>query len=337
MVYLIVHQHIPQDRSAELLRDFYGIGVCGATVEAAFVSTADRLAGFTHHLMMSVYGSGVVHLDETGLRIVVDGKRTGHWLHVACTKKLTCYRIARRGDVFDIHSGIVVHDCFAPYFRLPGVRHALCGQHLLRELTALGEFEKEPWADEMHHLLQGACHEMNDIGAKLREIEKEKLLDPNQSPGRRKGYARRRKKLLKKMGMAHMSISSRYDAILKEAVQWHEKLLPFTKRRNKDGSVPKNIAKRIGHALAVRMAEYKDMVLLFTRNPDVPFTNNQAEQDVRMVKVHMKVSGCFRTLIGAQRLVALRSIISTAVKQGWRILETLASSSWDLALKLKAA
>ena len=95
----------------------------------------------------------VKHLDETGLRIAA---RT-RWLHVLCTPFLTVLRIgAGRGDVEKDLEGILIHDDYAAYFTLKGVRHGACNAHHLRELQSLIDIEKEDWAKSMHRLLERA-------------------------------------------------------------------------------------------------------------------------------------------------------------------------------------
>ena len=82
-----------------------------------------------------------------------------HWLQVAVTTLLTFYAVTcKRGEIIAGMVGVLVHDHFAPYFGLPGVLHALCNAHHLRELKALTEIEKEPWATDMARLLRLACH-----------------------------------------------------------------------------------------------------------------------------------------------------------------------------------
>lgn len=189
------------------------------------------------------------------------------------------------------------------------IAHALCNTHLLRELKALMENEKEPWAFAMFRFLRQVCHAIN---------------------------------VAKRLGVALDAgfiayIEARYDRILLQAALYHESRPPidaplFERRRR--GRKKHSI----GYNLFVRLPDHKNDVLRCVRNPAVPFTNNQAEQDVRMMKVHQKVSGCFRSTEGAENFAILRTVISTARKQGWNILQTLASQNpLALVLHLRSA
>ena len=113
------------------------------------------------------------------------------------------------------------------------------------------------------------------------------------------------------------TISKQYDEVIKQGLAYHEKrLLPNHTNR-------KNHRKRKGHNLLIRLRDHKAETLRFVTTEGVPFTNNQAEQDIRMVKVKQKVSGCFRSTDGAKEFAKIRSVISTARKQGLNLLEQL--------------
>ncbi len=229
----------------------------------------------------------VKHLDETGIRI--NGQT--HWLHVLCTPLLTILRIATgRKHIDETLNGIVIHDDLATYFTLEGVRHGACNAHHLRELQALIETEKEDWATAMHRLLIRA--------------------------NRAARFARKNDRDIPASLLAR--ISQTWDRILEQAIASHEQrppLQPGKRGRRK---------RRIGHNLALRLQKHKDGCLRFLTNPQVPFSNNQAEQDFRMSKLRQKISGGFRSMQGAWDFAKLRSVISIARKQGWNVLETLA-------------
>jgi transposase len=214
------------------------------------------------------------------------------WLHLASTSKLTFYRAEeKRGAMQENVGGIVVHDHFKPYYRMGGILHALCNAHHLRELQALVEIEKEPWAPRMQRLLRQACHATNLARAAKREL-KSAFID---------------------------LFMRRYDAILVDAIAFHEAQPALAAKTAKPGRV----AKRIGHNLAVRLRDFKSDATRFFVDLRVPFTNNQGEHDIKPAKLRQKVSGTFRTFQGAKDFATNRSLVSTARKLGWNIVETL--------------
>ncbi len=299
VVYLLQAQFLPERRVVAVMADLFGVFLSAATVAQMGRTCARRFAGFVEVVRMLVCGAPVKHLDETGLRI----GGTLHWLHIASTVRLTFYRIAGRGRMLADLIGIVVHDHWKPYYTLEGVLHALCNAHHLRELQALIDIEKEGWADRMQRLLRRACHATNRVR------EQGKSLNPA---------------LLALIGR-------RYDAILAEAVAFHEAQLPLPMRRR--GPPPR----RTGHNLALRLSTHKQDVLRFLTDPSVPFTNNIAEHDARMAKLRQKISGGFRSIAGAQDFTVIRSLLSTAAKQGWDMLATLAADPATLINRLKVA
>ena len=301
-IYLSAQHLIPEDRLADAMGDLFGADLlCPASIVTWSTAKAEELKPFVDHIAALTDCAAVRHLDETGFRI--GGKL--QWLHSVSTLALTHYRVSEtRGDIpATLVGGIIVHDHFKPYFRLPGVEHASCNAHHLRELKALIEFEEEPWAKKMFRLLLKANN------AVRRAIEHGESV-----------LAERIKR----------RILSLYDAIVAHGVAFHEQQPPLPKRPGTRGRQ----ALRPGHNLVVRLRDYKDDVLRFVSNFAVPFTNNLAEQDIRMMKVKMKISGGFRTKAGAETFAILRSVISTARKQGWNILKTLSSPTKTLIANL---
>ena len=224
-------------------------------------------------------------------------------MHIASTILLTLYRVSpKRGSLLENVCGIVVHDHWKPYYTLSGVLHALCNAHHLRELKALVEIEKEDWARKMQRLLRVACHATNL--ARAAEV----TLKP---------------------GLIAV-IERCYDAIVAEGVAFHE-AQPALGKVGKRGRAPR----RVGHNLLLRLLTRKPDVLRFLTDPTVPFTNNLAEQDARMMKVQQKISGGFRSEGGARDFATIRSVLSTARKQGWSLLETLLSEPVRLVDRLR--
>jgi transposase len=268
-VYLSNYQLIPEDRLQALFADISGMNIATATLAAMNAQAAAILAPVQEAVLENLKNAPVKHLDETGFRIA--GKT--QWLHVISNKLFTHYRVSpKRGDLLSGVSGIIVHDHWKPYFTLSGVTHALCNAHILRELKALAEIEKEAWARGMQRLMR--------LLARL-----ERLPD-----------ATTVKKIIRL-----------YDGIVAKGLAFHANQPPLSTRKNK---------RRIGHNLLLRLQNFKDAVLRFLTRDDVPFTNNQAEQDIRMMKVKQKISGSFRTQKGAEIFAIIRGFLSTKRKQG---------------------
>jgi transposase len=305
VIYLLHYQLLPENRLATLMADLFGVEVATATIARMSRACAERLHGFVDTVRDLVAGAPVKHMDETGFRI---GGKT-QWLHVASTALLTFYRVcAKRGSLLANVVGIVVHDHWKPYYTIEGVLHALCNAHHLRELKALVEIEKEEWARKMQRLLRRACHITNrarERGVPLRP----RLIE---------------------------CFERRYDAILAEGLAFHETQLPLVPAVIKAGGKRRGRApRRTGHNLLLRLTKHKEDTLRFLRDPTVPFTNNQAERDGRMMKLRQKISGGFRSLQGAMDFALIRSFVSTARKQGWNIIDALSRDPSNLAKSLR--
>ena len=209
----------------------------------------------------------VRHLDETGLRVA--GKL--HWLHTTSSQTLTFYRAEEKRSAIplDLKSGVVVHDGFVPYGALRQVEHALCNAHHLRELKALIEFDGEAWATPMRDTLlaaNAAVRQARETGATALAREQVEAFVES------------------------------YWAAVREGLAFHRALPKLARNPQSRG----RLKHRPGFNLLTRFKTFKDDVLRFLVDFDVPFTNNLAEQDIRMTKVKMKISGAFRTLAGAK-------------------------------------
>jgi transposase len=285
MVYLNQQQLLPFKRLTQLCEDLFGQPLSEGTAVAAQQLAFERLEPFERVLVDQLPQSPVVHLDESGLR--VEGKL--HWLHVASTVDLTfygvhCKRGAQAMDALGIVGacrGWVVHDHWKPYFTYKECLHALCNQHLLRELQGLWEQDREPWSRQLSELL------LEFRGAR----EKKGALNQRQF-----------KKALK-----------RYRTVLGRGRRLHPR-----RKRGQGRSAQSKAAN-----LLDRLQDFDLCVLAFLFDERVPFTNNQAEQDIRMIKVKQKISGCFRTFKGARIFCRIRSYISTCRKRGVNIWDAL--------------
>ena len=290
-VYLNVQQLTPEERVAEILQDLLGAAsACGASVAAWVRAKAAALEPVYRAIGERVAKAEVRCLDETGLRI--DGKT--RWLRTASTLAYIFYRAgeARSAVPTDFNGGVVVHDHFASYHSLENVDHAFCNAHILRELTAVIELDGEPWAEALRQTLLDA-HDA------VRQAKQAGL----------SAFAPVRIEVFE----------ARYRSAVAEGLAFHRKL-PELPRNPKARGNPK---KRPAHNLLIRLKTYKTETLRFLTDFEVPFTNNLAERDLRMMKVKTKISGAFRTLEGAVDFARLRSVISTDRKQGRNILNTL--------------
>jgi transposase len=281
------HQHfIPEDRLSEVLLDLFGCRMTPGTIAKTTLTLAQIIEPVVAEIACEVKAAAVKHLDETGLRI---GGKT-NWLHVVATETLSWYRVSpQRKDIevlADI-KGVVVHDHWKPYYQLLDVNHALCNAHHLRELKALEEIEQEPWAKSMNKLLLLACN-----------------------------YKHRYPKGIPKNIVARLT--QLYEQILQRGLSFHSSQSPLTRKGNRG-----RVKRRVGHNLLLRLQNFQSDVLRFLTEPDVPFTNNQAERDLRMMKCKQKISGGFRSFDFAVSFANIRSFVSTASKQGFNLLEVI--------------
>jgi len=297
-VYLNVQQLLPEDRTAQALCDLFGARlVCPASLIAWARKKAEALDGVYQAIGARVGRAKVRCLDETGFRIAGQLQ----WLHTASSQTHTFYRVGKaRGDIPEgLKGGVVVHDHFRPYAALKAVDHAFCNAHHLRELQALIDLDKEPWALAMRDLLLDAAKAVRQA----KEAGQGAL-----EPDRVQGFV------------------DRYWQALREGLAFHRALPAFDPAKGAN----KRKKQRPGHNLLIRFKAFKDETLRFLVDFDVPFTNNLAEQDLRMTKVKMKISGSFRTFEGARVFLRPRSTASTARKQGLNILQALTASPSQL-------
>lgn len=292
-VYLVEGQLVPYARTSQLLQEVLGVQLSVGSI-ATFVGACHRqLAEVETQIKAALITAAVIHQDETGLRV---GTR-GQWVHVCSTEHLTHYaahpkrgREALKAIGMMAHfAGTSVHDGLASYQGYP-CRHALCNVHHLRELTFIEEQLKQPWAAEM----------------------KELLLDMKEAVDQARAAGKRELDVLA-LGRFHR----RYDLLLAQGYQANAP--PPTPKKVHGGRTKQNPARN----LLDRLSTHKWQVLAFLSDFAVPFDNNQAERDLRMIKVQQKVSGCFRTDQGVASFCRIRSYLSTLRKQGAHLLSAL--------------
>ena len=292
-VYLSQYQLIPYDRLSELFADIFGHKLSQATLVNANLSCYEILEPVEDEIKKQLIDSQVIHLDETGMRI----KGIREWLHVVSTEYLTYYAAHHsRGSeanetmgILPVFEGRCVHDGWKPYFKF-GCLHALCNAHHLRELTGIAEEDCQVWPGEMIDLLL----EIKRTAEERRSIDS--WLDPDEVE----------------------RFEVRYDQIIKKGMLENpppKKPDLSKKRGRKKQTAAKN--------LVDRLSEYHREVLAFMYDPRVPFDNNLAERDIRMLKVQQKVSGTFRSRRGADSFCRIRGYISTARKNSVSVLDAI--------------
>ncbi|PKG31891.1 IS66 family transposase [Methanoregula sp.] len=296
MVYLCVYQLIPYDRIRETFSDIFGRSLSTGTLVNAVWENYRNLAGVEEQIRELLTGSDVIHVDETGMRVA--GIR--QWLHVASTDFLTWYghhrkRGKRATDDMQIlprFKGTMVHDFWAPYFRYPG-RHAICNAHLLRELNGISENYQQTWSQDLHSLILEIKQEVDAARAHSCSLGSSKIADFEER------YFRILEKGLNEIPSAVISDSP-------------------TKRGRKKQSKAKNLLNRCRN--------FPHEILAFMYNFSIPFTNNLAERDIRMAKLQQKISGTFRSEVGAAAFCRIRGYISTVKKNERPVLDSLAGA-----------
>jgi transposase len=307
VVYWQPWHFIAEERLAELRKDLFGVDLATAPRAALAHQKADEWTGVAATIGDHVTQAPVKPRDETGCRMA--GLTQGR--QGAATGLLTFSRAPRRrGALLGGVLGLSGQDHGKPYCTREGVRHALGNAPQLRELRALSESEHEPWASARSRVLRQAC--------------------PAATLARRRGTG------LKPGFLA--SRLARDARMLAAGLAFPEAPPPPVSAPPPAGRTRRGrVRRRVGHNLLVRRQPRKEDGLRFLTNPDVPFTTNQAEQDLRLMKGKQKISGSFRTEAGAQTFVILRPVLSTARKQSWNILATLTQTPNSLTQQLRTA
>lgn len=292
---LNVEMSLPLARIQEFFAALTGYAINESTIHAAVARLSKHLKVEEEIIHRAILKSKVAHADETGGRIA--GKL--HWIHGFSTLHHTLYVVDehRGGAVINgsqshlaHYSGRLIHDCLNAYFSIQGeMKHGICIAHILRELTALTELPKPlSWPGKMHNLLMDYYH-ASDGGKGIVSPQVLKKLD------------------------------GRYTKLLDLADEQE----PPPENMKSRGRARRSK----GRNLLARLTTHQEPMLAFARHAQVPFTNNLGERDLRPWKVKLKVSGCFRTLEGAQRYARIKGFCSTAKKHGLVVFDQLLAAA----------
>ena len=290
-VYLVEQQLLPLARTSEVMSDLLGVQMSEGTICELIKRCASQLAPVEQQIKEALKAAVIIHQDETGLYVA--GKR--QWMHVTCTPTLTHYQVdPSRGQraleaigILPNFAGISVHDGWGSYF-LYNCEHAVCIVHLLRDLVFLAE-QGIQWAADLKVLLL----DMKEATEQAREQGKH-WLDP----------------------LEVVDWEAQFLRLLDDGDQAHPRAMapPGTRGRCKQSDA---------RNLLDRLRKHQKAVLNFLEDLRVDFDNNLAERDLRMIKVQQKVSGCFRSVAGAQAFARIRGYLSTLRKQGLPLLSSL--------------
>ena len=288
VLHLLVAQMVALKRVQQTVQTLIDEVIAEATILCYVMQLYRALAAWEQATIDQLLSQPTLHVDETSLRVA----RKNHWIHVYAAGDITLkFLHPKRGleaitaiDIIPRYGGVIVHDCWASYLAYDHGGHGLCGAHLLRELTFVVESNAYRWAMNIKRLLQETC-------ARVAERPDKCLTDTE-----------------------YRHLRKRYRNLLTRGAR---ELPPIPPRQ--DGKRGR-LAKSDAHNLWERLKRYEDAVLLFAKQPQVPFTNNRAERDLRMSKVKQKVSGCFRSFQYAQAYCRISSYLQSMAYRGYNPL-----------------
>jgi transposase len=291
LAYLYDAQQGASRRIGQMCAEMFGYTVSEATLQSARQEHYQALESFEQRLAEILPQEPVLHADETSLPI----NKVNHWLHVLCTPLLTFFAVhwargkeaIQAAGIIPRFTGWLMHDFLSSYLGFENCLHTFCKSHLLRELLFLLEEHHQRWAGDLHQLFLAMLQYVRDHQAR-------------DAPMTQRQYERWREK---------------YRKLLRAG----RRANPLTSEQKANPRAKQSKAQN----LLDRLEGYDDCILAFLWEPDLPFSNNEAERAFRMLKVRLKISGCFRTLQGAQRHARIRSYIDTLRKHGLPVLEYL--------------
>jgi transposase len=285
---------LPYERTCDLVEDFYGIRISPATIRRAEKECFQNLEPFEKAAMEHLLTSHSAHCDETGMRVL----GTKWWLHVVSNNLWTYYfpHPKRGTEAMDAlgflpqYKGVAVHDGYSSYNKY-GCEHALCNAHLKRELNGIEENFEQQWTKKINELLS----EMKKYTDECREMEIQ--IDPEKV----------------------REFEQIYDAIMQEGIKENPQPNPLKEQVKKRGRTAQTKAKN----LLDRFIVHKEPILKFLNNLRVAFDNNQAERDIRMMKLQQKISGTFRSIEGAVAFCRIRAYISSIKKNELNVMDAI--------------
>lgn len=294
------------DRIHKLLNNVFQLGISTGAIQGFLNRLHEKVKLPVKYIRNKVSQVPVMNCDETGVR-VNEKLRWLHcmsgsgWVYYALHDKRGCAAMDEIGIIPD-YRGIMIHDCWKPYFKYEKAEHALCCAHILRELVYAEEVKHQQWAKPLRELL---C-EMLEARNRLTDLGESRF--PKEQAD---------------------AYSRRYDALVTQGLEAN----PLQVRKKGQMGAPKKGEMR---SLLERLRDRKPQILRFAADWYVPFTNNAAEQDIRFSKVKLKVSGCFRTKRGAEEYADIMSYTNTAYKHGVGFFDAIKAAFTGNALALVA-
>lgn len=288
LTYLSQYQLIPYERISEMVEDLFGMRISKGTIYNANRQAYESGEETERAIKQLLKRQPLLHADETG--IFCDGSLK--WLHVTSTDGLTHYHIHdKRGKeaideigIIPGYHGRLIHDFWKPYLSYD-CSHVFCNAHLLRELKGIHEDYRQKWAHEMIELI----------------VSTKKKVD------------------LRSSRLNSVTINA-FEEAYKKIIEKGLRVNPY----RDDGTVRRGRKKKTKpRNLLERLRDYREGITAFAHDFTIPFDNNQAERDLRMVKVQQKISGCFRSMDGGMFFARIRGYISTVKKQGANVFESL--------------
>ena len=284
IINLLTCQMVALKRAQALVYSIIDVVISEATMLQFILRLHASLENWEVRATQKLLREAVMHVDETSLRV----EKKNYWIHVHSGGGITLKKLHRKrgklameeNNIIPQYKGKLIHDCWASYFSYADCGHGLCGSHLLRELTFVVESNRYRWASRMKRLLQGACKRVSD--------GPEKCLDAKE----------------------YLRLQKCYQKILKQGIPEMPSI------PDKPAGKRGKIAKSDAHNLLERLQKHEASVLLFAKDPLVPFTNNRGERDLRMTKVKQKVSGCFRSEVYAHAYCRISSYLQTMAYKG---------------------